>query len=764
MCLFALLLGAREEEEAPTTARRSSVALPGAEAHPDGLARALDEALARLGAGYRPRTRHLREDGGPQYSNRLLLESSPYLLQHAHNPVEWYPWGPEAFEAARRLDRPVLLSVGYSTCHWCHVMEEESFEDEEIAAYLNAHYVAIKIDREERPDLDAIYMKAVQMLSGQGGWPMTVWLGADGAPFFGGTYFPPRDGDRGARAGFLTVLRELRRLWDTDRSRVATSARYLTEYLRAEPPAGAGQVAPRATLERALASYAASFDERAGGLGTAPKFPSSLPVRLLLRVYHRTGEERWRRMAERTLHAMAQGGIHDHVGGGFHRYSVDAAWRVPHFEKMLYDNALLALAYLEGYQATRDASFVAIVESILDYLDREMSAPDGAFYSATDADSARPDGVREEGWFFTWTPAEIRAVLDGPTATLVEAHYGVTASGNFEGRSVLHVARPLAEAAPRLAAARERLYRARLARPAPLRDEKILAAWNGLALSAFARAAFVLDRPDYAERAARVARFVLTRMRREGRLLRTYRGDGRVAPAFVDDYACLVAGLLDLYEATGSPSWLGEAIALQATLDRHYWDERGGGYFRTSDDHEALLVRDKPDHDGAEPSGNSIALLNLLRLHALTLDDAHRARAERLVRAFAPGLAEYPTAWGEMLLGLEFTLAGPLEVLIVAPDDGAGMAPLLAALRQSYVPASVVACAREADRAAHEAFVPAFRGKPALEGRATAYVCRGGACRLPITDPRELERRLAEREPTEASPRAKDAGIRPRND
>ena len=445
MCLFFAV--ARAREEAPTTAPRSSVALPGAEEHPDGLARVLAEALARRGSGYRPRTRHLREDGGPKYSNRLLLESSPYLLQHAHNPVEWYPWGPEAFEAARRLDRPVLLSVGYSTCHWCHVMEEESFEDEEIASFLNGHYVAIKVDREERPDIDAIYMKAVQMLSGQGGWPMTVWLGADGAPFFGGTYFPPRDGDRGARAGFLTVLRELRRLWETDRARVATSARYLTEYLGAEPRAAAGEVSSSVTIERALASYAASFDERAGGLGSAPKFPSSLPTRLLLRVSRRTGEERWRTMAERTLRSMAQGGIHDQVGGGFHRYSVDAAWRVPHFEKMLYDNALLALAYIEGYQASGDASFVEIAESILGYLDREMSSPEGAFYSATDADSARPDGEREEGWFFTWTPAEIRAVLDGPAAALVEAHYGVTASGNFEGRNVLHVARPLLDAA-----------------------------------------------------------------------------------------------------------------------------------------------------------------------------------------------------------------------------------------------------------------------------------------------------------------------------
>ncbi len=750
-------------EEAGTSDRRSTGELPGDATRPAELERALEEQLRSRGPGYRPRTRHLREDGGPKYSNRLLLESSPYLLQHAHNPVDWYPWGAAAFEAARRLDRPLLLSVGYSTCHWCHVMEEESFEDPEIAAFLNAHYVAIKVDREERPDVDAIYMTAVQMLSGQGGWPMTVWLSGDGAPFFGGTYFPPRDGDRGAGAGFLTVLRELSGVWDKDRGRLTTSARYLTEYLR-QPAAPAGDVSPARTIDLALQSYAASYDSRAGGLGHAPKFPSSLPVRLLLRAAQRTGDERWRRMALHTLTAIARGGIHDQIGGGFHRYSVDAAWRVPHFEKMLYDNALLVLAYLEGHQASGDSSYATVAELTLGYLDREMSSPDGAFYSATDADSARPDGEREEGWFFTWTPDEIRGVLDPPSAALIERHLGVTSAGNFERRNVLYVAEPVApEALPLVAEARDRLYRARRARPAPLRDEKVLASWNGLAISAFARAALVLDRPVHAQRAARAARFVLGRMRVGGRLRRVDRPTERPSPAFVDDYACLIAGLIDLYEATADPAWLGEAIALQEALDRHYWDEASGGYFRTSDDHEALLVREKPDHDGAEPSGNSVALLNLRRLHALTLDDRHRVRADAIVRAFARTLTGQPTALGEMLLGLEFGLAGPREILLVAPDRKSAE-PLLAAVRSSYVPASVLAWTTEDERAKHERWVPAFAGKRALDGRATAYVCRGGACQLPITDARELARRLAERESVDVSPGAKDAGIRPRND
>ena len=749
--LVALSLGALlgASGEAPTSPRRPAD-LPGAEPHASELARALAAALDERGPGYRGRTRHRDGEGRPKYTNRLLLESSPYLLQHAHNPVDWFPWGPEAFDTARRLDRPVLLSVGYSTCHWCHVMEEESFEDEEIAAFLNGHYVAIKVDREERPDVDAIYMGAVQMLTGQGGWPMTVWLAPDGAPYFGGTYFPPRDGVRGARTGFLTLLRDLDRVWRTDRGRVQASARYLIEYLRTEPKPAGRDAAPDEAIERALASYAASFDAGRGGLGHAPKFPSSLPSRLLLRVSRRTGDPRWRDMAVRTLRGMADGGIHDQIGGGFHRYSVDAAWLVPHFEKMLYDNALLALAYLEGYQATGDVSFRRVAESTLAYLDREMSTADGAFFSATDADSPTPSGESEEGRFFTWTPAEIRAALDERQAALVEAHYGVSEPGDFEGRNVLHVARSLddaaraagvdvREAATVLAVARERLYRSRAARPAPLRDDKILAAWNGLAISAFARAALVLDRADYAERAAGAARYVLGRMRRGERLLRTARG----GPAFVDDYACATAGLLDLHEATSEPRWLGEAIGLQAVLDRHYWDDAGGGYFRTSDDHERLIVRDKPDHDGAEPSGNSVALLNLLRLHALTLDDAYRARAARLVRAFGPTLAAQPTALGEMLLALEFQVAGPLEILLVAPRTRDETAPLVDAVRRAYVPASVLARTGEGERAEHERWVPALAGKRAIGGRPTAYVCRSGSCRLPITDPRELEERLA---------------------
>ncbi|MDP7471283.1 MAG: thioredoxin domain-containing protein, partial [Vicinamibacterales bacterium] len=532
--------------------------LPGAEAFDAALASDLETAWRNRASGYEPRTRHLNTDGEPKYTNRLYLEPSPYLQQHAHNPTNWYPWGDEAFDTARRLNRPVLLSVGYSTCHWCHVMEEESFEDEEIARYINEHYVAIKVDREERPDVDAVYMTVVQMLTGQGGWPMTVWLTPTREAYSGATYVPARDGDRGARIGFLTMLQRLRAAYDQEPDQVTAAAAEITRQLTARlaPAPGETAGADATTIDEVSAFYDAQFDEQFGGLRGTQKFPSGMSLRLLLRQHRRTGDARALDMATQTLERMAAGGMYDQVGGGIHRYATDARWLVPHFEKMLYDNALLVTAYLEAYQVTQRDEFAAIARDILRYLERDMSAAEGGFYAATDADSLGSGGEREEGQYFTWTPDELAAVLDGPTLALVTLYYGVTTEGNFDGRTILHQTRPLADVAAELDieagearrlldAARDTLYRARADRPAPLRDDKILTSWNALAISAFAQASLALGDAGYAERATHAADFVLSRLKDGDRLFRSYAGGEARVPGYLEDYAFLIAALLD---------------------------------------------------------------------------------------------------------------------------------------------------------------------------------------------------------------------------
>jgi uncharacterized protein YyaL (SSP411 family) len=722
----------------------------------------LEAARAGRLPGYQPRTRHLRPDGSPQYTNRLFLESSPYLLQHAHNPVNWYPWGDEAFATSRKLGRPVLLSVGYSTCHWCHVMEEESFEDEEVARVLNESYVAVKVDREERPDVDAVYMSAVQMLTGGGGWPMTVWLTPERRPFFGGTYFPPRDGDRGVRIGFLTLLRNLKERYEAEPERVAQAATEISQAIRENlAPAAAGRELPAAAvLREAAAYYKKGFDPREGGMSRAPKFPADLPVRFLLRYHRRAGDARALQMATLTLEKMAAGGMYDQVGGGFHRYSTDAQWLVPHFEKMLYDNALLSIEDLEAFQATGNADLARVVRETLRYVERDMTSSEGAFYSATDADSPVSGGRREEGFFYTWTPAEIEAAVGAEQARLVTAYYGVAAAGNFEGRSLLHAERPLAQVAAErklsveqaraaLEEANEKLHAARARRPPPHRDEKVLVAWNGLMISALARAAFVLKEPDYARRAERAAAFVLSRMRVDGRLRRSFK-DGRARhDAYLDDYAFLVAGLLDLYEATGQPRWLREAVALDSVLEKHYQD-KAGGCFMTSDDHEALLAREKPAYDGAEPSGNSVQALNLLRLHELTTNDRYRQRAEATLRAFGAMLSRAPAALSQMLLAVDFHLDTPKEVVIVAPAAREEAEPLLAELRGTFVPNRVLAWGTQKEVSEQAALVPLTAGKTALRGRPTAYVCARGVCKLPTADPAVFARQILQVDPLAA--------------
>ncbi|MGH7756105.1 MAG: thioredoxin domain-containing protein, partial [Vulcanimicrobiaceae bacterium] len=621
-----------------------------------------DQIAAALASGGTPRTRH-RDGDVPHYANRLMLETSPYLRQHAHNPVNWYPWGTEAFDNARRSERPIFLSIGYATCHWCHVMEEESFEDVEIARFLNEHYVAIKVDREERPDVDAVYMTAVMALTRQGGWPMSVWLDADRRPFFAGTYFPARDGDRGTPTGFLSILRELAGIYRADPARVAGAAESITAAIRT---AMAGAASSRAlpgddVLAAATRFYQDAYDGERGGIRGAPKFPSSLPVRLLLRRHRRTGDPAVLEMAERTLTMMAAGGMHDQLGGGFHRYSTDDRWLVPHFEKMLYDNALLALAYAEAWQVTKRRDFARVVRTTLDYVVREMTAPAGGFYSATDADS---EG--EEGTFFVWRADEIRRLL-GERADRFMRFYGVTAEGNFEGKNVLFIPQPDEAEWEALASAREIMRVARDLRPRPLRDDKILTAWNGLMISAMAAGGRVLAEPRYVAAATAAATFVLAELCMDGRLQRSWK-DGRTSgPGFLEDDAFVVAGLLDLYEATFDRRWLAGALALANRTEDLFADREHGGWFRSARDHEELIAREKPKYDGAEPTGASVALLNALRLHTITGDDRWRTIAEQAFRAYAPTLAEHPAALSEMLLALDYVTDRPPEIVLVWP-------------------------------------------------------------------------------------------------
>ncbi|MCB9650320.1 MAG: thioredoxin domain-containing protein [Deltaproteobacteria bacterium] len=716
-------------------------------------------AYTRLGPDYVPRTHHLAEGGRPRFINPLIFESSPYLLQHAHNPVFWHAWGEEAFALAAKLDRPILLSVGYSTCHWCHVMERESFEDEEIAAFINTHFVAIKVDREERPDVDAVYMTAVQAMTGRGGWPMTVVMTPDKRPFFGGTYFPPRDGDRGMRAGFFTILKALAQAYQTEREKVLESAADLTRALaRAGARPAEGLPGPEVLVEMAT-QLAKNFDPRFGGFGRAPKFPRPALYEQLLRYARRAEDPAARHMVAFSLAHMAGGGMYDQIGGGFARYSTDDGWLVPHFEKMLYDNAQLVSLAVATWQATGDARFEAVANDTLAYVLREMTSPEGAFYSATDADS---EG--EEGKFFVWTPAELTSALGAEDAEVASVYYGVTKGGNFEGKSILYRPRPEAEVAELLGISqdvlqqkvrsiRARLYEVRKGRIPPLLDDKILTEWNGQMISALAQAGWAFGDPKYLAAATRAAEFVLAKLQADGRLLRTYRGGEARHAAVLEDYAFFISALLDLFEATAELRWLDEAVRLQADLQARFWDDAAGGYFATASDAEALLIRDKPSYDGAQPSGNSVAALNLLRLYELTQDEAYRARAQATVVALGSELSRQPTAVPKLAQALDWLLDSPKEVAIVTTDGDDGEA-LQAVLRSTFVPNRVALTVPEARLADLAARVPWLEGKRPQGGRATAYVCRGQVCERPTSDPEVFRAQLAEVERLEAEPLA----------
>ncbi len=663
-------------------------------------------------------------------TNRLAQETSPYLLQHRENPVDWYPWGEEALGRAREEDRPILLSVGYSACHWCHVMERESFEDAETAAYMNEHFVNVKVDREERPDVDAIYMEAVQAMTGHGGWPMTVFLDPEGVPFYGGTYFPPDEG-RGMpsfRMVMEAVVDAFERKREEIRERAGDTRARLGAVGLVEPSA---ETTAAAELEAAVARLLDGADRARGGFGGAPKFPPASALELLLA----RGDADGLAVAERTLDAMLAGGIYDQLGGGFARYSVDAVWLVPHFEKMLYDNALLAPAYLHGWQVFGHERYRRVCEETLDWMLREMRGPEGGFYSALDADS---EG--EEGRFYVWTPAQIRAVLgEGETAEAVIEFYGVSERGNFEGASILHLPGGAgrfspgmrAESAPAgLDEARRTLYEARAKRVWPGLDDKRLTAWNALAIAALAEAGAVLGREDYLDAARAGAEFVLGSLTDDGgRLLRTYK-DGRAhLNAYLEDHAFLLEALLTLYEASFEARWFERARDLAEQMVARFGDPERGGFFSTSSDHEQLIARRKEIGDHPIPSGNSSAALGLLRLGALSGERAYERQAEGVFALFAKTATEHPQSFAHLLRALDFHLSPTREVALVGDD----LADLAATVRAELRPHLVLAGGPEGSTQP-----PLLAQRPTIEGRPTAYVCQNFSCQSPVTTADDL--------------------------
>lgn len=693
----------------------------------------------------------------PMKVNRLAQEKSPYLLQHAHNPVDWYAWGEEAFAKAARENKPIFLSVGYSTCHWCHVMERESFENEEVAQVLNEYFVPVKVDREERPDVDRVYMLFVQASTGSGGWPMSVWLTPERKPFFGGTYFPPDN--RYGRPGFRAILENLARAWREDRGRIEQSGaqvlQQLSEYATVSSGDAAAGDAGKDALDAAFLAFRRSFDSQLGGFGAAPKFPRPSVHNFLLRYFAATGNEEALDMVLLTLREMAKGGMKDQLGGGFHRYSVDQRWFVPHFEKMLYDQAQLATSYLEAFQITRDDQYAATAREIFSYVLRDLAHADGGFFSAEDADSAvDPAQPREkrEGAFYVWSREEIEAALAPPDAEAFRYRFGVEDRGNvaedphgeFAGRNILYQAHTLEETAQHLNLQPEearailrnasaKMLEVRGLRPRPALDDKILTGWNGLMISAFAKAAQVLDEPRYADAARAAASFIRRRLWDEDRqvLLRRYR-DGEVSIAgFLDDYAFFINALLDLYETSFARDDFTLAVRLAELTIARFEDTGNGAFFSTAAGHEDLVLRLKDDYDGAEPSGNSAMALALLRLARMTGREDFRTASERTLRAFASRLKSAGSGVPQMLVAHAFALARPREIVLAGPREDPGMRALVAAIRRRFLPNAVVMMASEA---AHP--------MSAIEGRPTAYVCENYACKLPVSEVAQLDELL----------------------
>ena len=689
--------------------------------------------------------------------NRLIHQKSPYLLQHAYNPVDWFPWGEEAFNKALQEDKPVLLSIGYSTCHWCHVMERESFEDDYTAALINEVFVSIKVDREERPDLDHIYMTVCQMMTGRGGWPLNVIMTPDKKPFFAGTYFPLES--RHGRIGMIELSQRVREMWKTQREEVLHSAASLMGALKAMSDDSPGDELGADVLETAYRQLAERYDERYGGFSRAPKFPTPHILFFLLRYWKRTRDAKALEMVENTLHAMRNGGIYDHVGFGFHRYSTDDHWFVPHFEKMLYDQALIVMAYIEAYQATGNDRFAITVREVLEYVLRDMVSPEGGFYSAEDADS---EGV--EGKFYIWRLEEIRETLDSQEASLVERVFNAHSTGNFHeeatgritGRNILFMAKPVSgnarELAPRvpdsprlLESARSKLFQAREKRVHPGKDDKILTDWNGLMIAALSKAAQALGRAEYADAARKAADFILETMVADGRLLHRYRGNEAGLPAHADDYAFLIWGLIELYEATFDVRYLKSALSLNGQFLDRFWDSAAGGFFFTARDGEDLLLRKKEIYDGATPSANSVAALNLIRLSRITGDPALEILSRAIGKAFSGNIRQFPSAYTQLLLAVDFTAGQSSEVVIAGVPHTEETLTMLQRLRERFLPNKVVLF-RPTDEDSPEIalIAPYAASHTSLDGKPTAYVCRDFNCELPTTDPDAMLRALGE--------------------
>ena len=703
--------------------------------------------------------------------NRLARERSPYLLQHAHNPVDWYPWADEAFARARAEDKPIFLSIGYSTCHWCHVMEHESFEDAAIAGVLNDQFVSIKVDREERPDVDRVYMTFVQATTGSGGWPMSVWLTPELKPFYGGTYFPPVS--KWGRPGFVDILNEIGRVWKAERSKVIESADALTARLKSLETARPAWTVPTAdALATTVKQFKESFDARNGGFGDAPKFPRPSELLLLLREHARTGDTEAKEMVLRTLRSMALGGMRDHIGGGFHRYSVDARWRVPHFEKMLYDQAQLVVAFIEGSLVSGDPFYAEVAEDTLLYVMREMTDRDGGFYSAEDADSVppeTPDARKTEGAFYLWRTDEVEALIGGDAA-VVTLRYGMTPEGNapedphgeFTGKNLLYVARsiddigkqtgkPNDEVVEILNRARVAMFEARLARPRPHRDDKILTAWNGLMIGAFARLARLLRGfgdmgasagEPYLAAAQRAAGFIRERMWNAGTrtLLRRYRDGVAEIEAYAEDYAYLIAGLLELFQADPAPMWFEWAVALQHQQDALFWDDEAGGWFSTTGRDPSVLLRMKEDYDGAEPTASSVSVLNLLVLSHLVHDATWSERIDKTLRLFGTRLEQMGRGVPMMAAALATRIAGVQQVIVAAADGADETLERTVAL--SYLPFAIQLRVTPASQAALAGSLPFVEAMHPVDGATAAYICRDFTCRQPVTTVEALRQEL----------------------
>lgn len=697
--------------------------------------------------------------------NRLIQENSPYLLQHAFNPVDWYPWGEKAFEKARKEDKPIFLSIGYSTCHWCHEMAHESFENHEIAAIMNQHFVNIKVDREERPDLDRVYMLATQALSGGGGWPMSVFLTHDLKPFYAGTYFPPKSGY--GRPGFGDLLKAIHRAWITDRNRILQSADQITGALRQQTSQKASPANLKETsLSKFYKHIVATYDSQYGGFGDAPKFPSPVNFNFLLRYYHRSHDKKALEVVLTTLRKMAEGGIHDHIGGGFHRYSVDGQWRVPHFEKMLYDQAQLAVSYVEAYQISRDPFYAGIARGILDYVLRDMTGSHGAFYSAEDADSPLPENseMHGEGVFYTFTKTDIIKTLGADVGKIICYHYGIRDEGNalsdphgeFVGKNILYLAHSTNETAGMfgkssseienvLHDAREKLFNLRLRRPRPHLDDKVITSWNGLMISAFARGYQVLNDPRYLKAAERAAIFITTKMVHppQNFLWHRYRDNVAGIDAHLDDYAFLIHGLIDLYEASLDIQWLIDAIDLTNKQIELLWDGESSGFYETSGKDKSLLLRMKDGYDGAEPTGNSTAALNLLRLAQMTGNDAWHQKGTETIATFAERLTQYPMAMPQMLVALDFQLSKSNQIVIAGNPGAEDTRKMLQEVYQRFLPNKIILLA-DGSKAQNllSKYLPFMANIHMLDGKATAYVCEDYACKLPTSDVTVMARLL----------------------